>query len=42
MKGDFGTGTLFSTRVVNALVTEDGRAFVGAVTPEKLTEVAGK
>ncbi|MGX1812386.1 LolA family protein [Streptomyces albidoflavus] len=42
VKGDFGTGTLFSTRVVNALVTEDGRAFVGAVTPEKLTEVAGK
>ncbi|MCG5122309.1 outer membrane lipoprotein carrier protein LolA [Streptomyces albidoflavus] len=42
VKGDFGTGTLFSTRVVNALVTDDGRAFVGAVTPEKLTEVAGK
>ncbi|MFI8908773.1 outer membrane lipoprotein carrier protein LolA [Streptomyces albidoflavus] len=42
VKGDFGTGTLFSTRVVNALVTEDGRAFVGAVTPEKLVEVAGK
>ncbi|MGW9381732.1 LolA family protein [Streptomyces albidoflavus] len=42
VKGDFGTGTLFSTRVVNALVTEDGRAFVGAVTPEKLMEVAGK
>ncbi|MFD5024048.1 outer membrane lipoprotein carrier protein LolA [Streptomyces sp. NPDC058373] len=42
VKGDFGTGTLFSTRVVNALVTEDGRAFVGAVTPERLVEVAGK
>ncbi|MBT2880433.1 DUF2092 domain-containing protein [Streptomyces albidoflavus] len=42
VKGDFGTGTLFSTRIVNALVTEDGRAFVGAVTPEKLVEVAGK
>ncbi|MEW2109737.1 outer membrane lipoprotein carrier protein LolA [Streptomyces albidoflavus] len=42
VKGDFGTGTLFSTRVVNGLVTEDGRAFVGAVTPEKLMEVAGK
>ncbi|OWA06488.1 DUF2092 domain-containing protein [Streptomyces sp. CS227] len=42
VKGDFGTGTLFSTRVVNALVTEDGRAFVGAVTPEKLMAVAGK
>ncbi|WP_436737337.1 LolA family protein [Streptomyces sp. BBFR102] len=42
VKGDFGTGTLFSTRVVNALVTEDGRAFVGAVTEERLVEVAGK
>lgn len=42
VKGDFGRGTLFSTRVVNALVTEDGRAFVGAVTPEKLVEVAGR
>ncbi|MEU6112253.1 DUF2092 domain-containing protein [Streptomyces albidoflavus] len=42
VKGDFGTGTLFSTRIVNALVTEDGRAFVGAVTAERLVEVAGK
>ncbi|MFJ5233227.1 outer membrane lipoprotein carrier protein LolA [Kitasatospora sp. NPDC088391] len=33
-------GTLVSTRIVNTLVTPDGRVFVGAVTPETLSKVA--
>ncbi|MGW4381770.1 LolA family protein [Kitasatospora sp. NPDC004531] len=33
-------GTLVSTRVVNALVTDDGKVYVGAVTAETLERVA--
>ncbi|RKE20729.1 DUF2092 domain-containing protein [Streptomyces sp. TLI_171] len=33
-------GTLVSTRIVNALITPDGRVFVGAVTPETLAKAA--
>ncbi|MFJ1755726.1 outer membrane lipoprotein carrier protein LolA [Kitasatospora sp. NPDC088134] len=33
-------GTLVSTRIVNTLVTPDGRVFVGAVTPETLEKAA--
>ncbi|ROR42595.1 LolA family protein [Kitasatospora cineracea] len=33
-------GTLVSTRIVNALVTKDGRVYVGAVTPETLQAAA--
>ncbi|MFD7639858.1 outer membrane lipoprotein carrier protein LolA [Kitasatospora sp. NPDC059795] len=33
-------GTLVSSRVVNALITDDGRVYVGAVTPETLEQVA--
>ncbi|MCZ2523997.1 LolA family protein [Streptomyces sp. HB2AG] len=40
VKGDFGTGTLFGSRLVNALVTEDGTVYVGAVTPAGLTAAA--
>ncbi|MFC6006095.1 LolA family protein [Angustibacter luteus] len=39
--GDFGTGKLLSTRLVSVLQTEDGRVFVGAVTPAELIRVAG-
>ncbi|MGC3001346.1 LolA family protein [Streptomyces sp. G35A] len=40
VKGDFGTGTVFSTRLVNALITEDGTAYVGAVTKDALVKAA--
>jgi outer membrane lipoprotein-sorting protein len=39
--GKFGSGTVFKTRLVNALLTDDGKLYAGAVTPERLVEVAG-
>ncbi|KUJ65832.1 hypothetical protein ACZ90_42435 [Streptomyces albus subsp. albus] len=42
VKGDFGTGRVFSTRLVNALVTEDGKVFVGAVGKDTLIHAADK
>lgn len=38
--GEFGTGRVVTTRLVNALLTEDGHVYVGALTPEGLVEVA--
>ncbi|SDC77471.1 LolA family protein [Streptomyces prasinopilosus] len=40
VKGEFGTGTVFSTRLINALVTEDGKVYVGAVTRDALVKAA--
>ncbi|MFE2888346.1 outer membrane lipoprotein carrier protein LolA [Streptomyces sp. NPDC059272] len=40
VKGDFGKGTVFSTRLVNALVTDDGKVYVGAVTKSALVKAA--
>jgi outer membrane lipoprotein-sorting protein len=40
VKGSFGTGTVFSTRLVNALLTDDGTVYVGAVTKDALVEAA--
>ncbi|MFF7713414.1 outer membrane lipoprotein carrier protein LolA [Streptomyces sp. NPDC087659] len=40
VKGDFGTGTVFKTRLVNALMTDDGRVYVGAVTQDALVKAA--
>lgn len=40
VKGDFGKGTVFSTRLVNALVTEDGKVYVGTVTKDALVKAA--
>ncbi|GAB3172298.1 LolA family protein [Streptomyces incanus] len=40
VKGEFGTGTVFSTRLVNALFTEDGKVYVGAVTKDALVKAA--
>ncbi|MGW2562791.1 LolA family protein [Streptomyces sp. NPDC001514] len=40
VKGDFGTGTVFKTRLVNALMTDDGKVFVGAVTQDALVKAA--
>ncbi|WP_432102956.1 LolA family protein [Streptomyces sp. bgisy091] len=38
--GDFGTGTVFKTRLVNALLTDDGTVYVGAVTKDALVKAA--
>ncbi|TVL93583.1 sigma-E factor regulatory protein RseB domain-containing protein [Streptomyces sp. SAJ15] len=40
VKGDFGSGTVFSTRLVNALMTDDGKVFVGAVDKDALVDAA--
>ncbi|NLU70330.1 DUF2092 domain-containing protein [Streptomyces sp. HNM0574] len=39
-KGEFGTGRVVSTRLVNALLTDDGTVYVGAVTKEGLIKAA--
>ncbi|MDJ0381484.1 sigma-E factor regulatory protein RseB domain-containing protein [Streptomyces sp. G-G2] len=38
--GTFGSGKVFSTRVVNALITDDGKVYVGAVTKDTLVKTA--
>ncbi|MFG2984116.1 outer membrane lipoprotein carrier protein LolA [Streptomyces sp. NPDC048258] len=38
--GTFGEGRIFSTRVVNALITDDGKVYVGAVTKDQLVKTA--
>ncbi|MFF4489711.1 outer membrane lipoprotein carrier protein LolA [Streptomyces sp. NPDC001544] len=38
--GKFGKGTVFSTRLVNALITDDGKVYVGAVTKNALVKAA--
>ncbi|MBT2424363.1 DUF2092 domain-containing protein [Streptomyces sp. ISL-112] len=38
--GKFGSGTVFKTRLVNALVTDDGKVYVGAVTKDALVQAA--
>ena len=40
VSGTFGTGQLLQTALVSVLILSDGRAFVGAVTPEHLEQVA--
>ncbi|MFE7135472.1 outer membrane lipoprotein carrier protein LolA [Streptomyces sp. NPDC057638] len=40
VRGDFGTGTVFSTRLVNALITQDGTVYTGAVTKDVLVKAA--
>lgn len=40
VSGPWGSGRLFQSRLVTALLTDDGRLLVGAVTPEKLYQVA--
>ncbi|MEU6480665.1 DUF2092 domain-containing protein [Streptomyces sp. NPDC047017] len=40
VSGKFGKGTVFSTRLVNALITDDGKVYVGAVTKEALVKAA--
>ncbi|MFF4347786.1 outer membrane lipoprotein carrier protein LolA [Streptomyces sp. NPDC001530] len=38
--GTFGSGTVFSTRLVNALITDDGKVYAGAVTKDALVKAA--
>ncbi|GGQ92817.1 LolA family protein [Streptomyces flaveolus] len=40
VKGDFGSGTVFRTRLVNALITDDGKVYAGAVTKDALVKAA--
>ncbi|MET8977579.1 DUF2092 domain-containing protein [Streptomyces sp. NPDC004539] len=40
VSGDFGKGTVFSTRLVNALITDNGKVYVGAVTKDALVKAA--
>jgi outer membrane lipoprotein-sorting protein len=42
VSGTWGSGRLLSSALFTALVTDDGRVLAGAVTPEKLYEVAGR
>ncbi|MFE9772326.1 outer membrane lipoprotein carrier protein LolA [Streptomyces sp. NPDC005931] len=42
VKGEFGSGTVFSTRLVNALITEDGKVYVGTVTKDALVKAANQ
>jgi outer membrane lipoprotein-sorting protein len=38
--GDFGSGTVFKTRLVNVLMTDDGKVYAGAVTQDALVKAA--
>lgn len=38
--GKFGSGTVFSTRLINALITDDGKVYAGAVTKDALVKAA--
>ncbi|HEY9375067.1 LolA family protein [Streptomyces sp.] len=38
--GKFGSGTVFKTKIVNALITDNGTVYVGAVTPDALVKAA--
>ncbi|MFJ9429259.1 outer membrane lipoprotein carrier protein LolA [Streptomyces sp. NPDC101490] len=40
VSGKFGSGTLFKTKLVNALLTDDGKVYVGAVTKDTLVNAA--
>ncbi|MFG2356688.1 outer membrane lipoprotein carrier protein LolA [Streptomyces sp. NPDC048521] len=40
VSGKFGKGTVFSTRLVNALITDDGTIYAGAVTKDALVKAA--
>ncbi|WP_433891730.1 LolA family protein [Streptomyces sp. CA-111067] len=40
VSGAFGSGTVFHTRLVNVLMTDNGTVYVGAVTQSALTDAA--
>ncbi|WP_308249728.1 LolA family protein [Sphaerisporangium fuscum] len=41
VSGPWGSGRVLESKLVSALLTDDGRLLVGAVTPQALTEAAG-
>ncbi|TDE28376.1 DUF2092 domain-containing protein [Nonomuraea mesophila] len=41
VSGPWGSGKLIKTKLVTALLTDDGRMLVGPVTPEEITKAAG-
>ncbi|WP_336205213.1 LolA family protein [Nonomuraea sp. LPB2021202275-12-8] len=41
VSGPWGSGKLVKTKLATALLTDDGRLLVGAVTPEEITKAAG-
>jgi outer membrane lipoprotein-sorting protein len=41
VSGSWGSGHLLRSRLFSVLLTDDGRVLVGAVSPERLQEVAG-
>ncbi|MFI5707949.1 outer membrane lipoprotein carrier protein LolA [Kribbella sp. NPDC051620] len=42
VQGTWGSGKILTTKMVNALITTDGRIFTGLVTPEALQSAAAK
>ncbi|MEW2631149.1 DUF2092 domain-containing protein [Streptomyces sp. NPDC048389] len=42
VEGKFGTGTVFTTRLVNVLMTDDGTVYAGAVTKDALVKAANE
>jgi len=40
VSGDWGSGRLLTSRLVSALITDDGRLLVGAVPPQLLYQAA--
>ncbi|MET9291533.1 DUF2092 domain-containing protein [Streptomyces sp. NPDC003077] len=42
VNGSFGAGRIFSTRLVNALITDDGTVYAGAVDKQVLLDAANK
>lgn len=40
VSGKFGSGTVFKTRLINALITDDGKVYVGAVSKDALVKAA--
>ncbi|TDU86687.1 outer membrane lipoprotein-sorting protein [Kribbella voronezhensis] len=42
VQGTWGSGKILTTKMVSALITDDGRVFVGLVTPDTLEAAAAK
>jgi outer membrane lipoprotein-sorting protein len=40
VSGPWGSGKLLSSRLFSALITDDGRVLIGAVSPDRLTQAA--
>ena len=42
VQGSWGSGKVLTTKMVSALITDDGRVFIGLVTPDALQAAAAK